>query len=422
MTFPVGDASKVGDKPKIDTSDERKALDTFDEISDDKGDNKENKEGDEEDNEEGKDDKDTEEGEEGTEEDGEEGEEEEGKEDKEDSEAEEDDAEAEALTEDNVYQQVKKLAPKLLKELPELRSVIFREREFSTIYPTIEDAREAKETAETFNTFQEDILSGESENLLGAVKKLGDDKLEGFVANFIPSVQKVSKELYLGMLYPEFKKLFQAAAKSGNDNLVISAKNLNHFLFGDTDVDKAAPGLKVGEEDKVTKREREFEQKVEANFRNDLVATGNVRARKIISLAFKDSGLSELTQKHLTDEIYNRVDAALSKDPRHMGNIEHLYKQAKREGFTSIGKDRIINATLSRAKGLIPQIRQKVLTEAKVSAKEGHKDGKKPIRVPSSGAQRGSDLKPGQKVDIKKVDMTKTSERDLLDGKITYKK
>jgi hypothetical protein len=133
--------------------------------------------------------------------------------------------------------------------------------------------------------------------------------------------------------------------------------------------------------------------------------------------------MSDLMQKTLSREIFARVDAAICKDPRHMGNINNLWKQAKKDGFTSDWKDRIINTYLSRAKLLIPKFRQQVLSEAKLSAKSDNGETKKrATRIPSSGSSASpSSSYRGGKVDPKKVDWSKTDERAMLDGKITLK-
>jgi predicted HTH transcriptional regulator len=142
--------------------------------------------------------------------------------------------------------------------------------------------------------------------------------------------------------------------------------------------------------------------------------------QNIISSPFKDSDLSEFMVKKLTDEIFARVDTEIKKDVRHMGNMNNLWKQAAAQGFTSEGKDRITNAYLSRAKLLIAKYRQQVLSEAKVSAKirPGNVQKRQATRITPSSTSVSRI--PG-KIDGKKVNWDKTSERDMLDGKVSLK-
>ena len=400
-----------------DDNDERKA---FDEISDkvkeegdDKGKDKTGKGKDKEDEEELK------------EEDKEGPEKEEEDIEKEDEELEkEEEEEKEEEIDETTYQQLKKVDKDIFKKVPELRSVIFREQEYTKVFPSVEDAKQAQEAAEIFAGYQNDLTEGNSGPLLEALEKVDKKSLESFVANFIPTVEKQSKDLYLGMLYPEFKKLFRAAIKSGDDRLVKSAENLNWFIFGDTDV-RSDVGLKPKQRDErdeeFSKKEREFEERQYNSFRSDVVKTGESRTKAIIRSAFKDSDMSELLQKSLTNEIFTRVAGIITKDARHMGNVNNLWQQAKRAGFTSEWKDRILSAYLSRAKLLIPKYRQQVLSEAKVSAKTRSEETneKKPIRVSPSHSVHH---KVQGKLDPKKINWDKTDERALLDGNYVEKK
>jgi hypothetical protein len=375
----------------------------------------------EETEEETEDEGDTEETEEGQEEDTEEDIEEESEEEQEEEEeTEEETEESEALEDDSVYQALKKADPKIFKKVPELRSVIFREQKFSSIYPNIEAAEAAANKASTFDVFQNDIISGNSEPLLRALQKIGEDETKGFVANLLPTLKKVSKELHLEVVAPEIKTFLKWAHSQGDENIKISASNLHQIFFGDKDFDKEV-GLKTPQEDEreksYKKREQELEEKRFNIFANDVTEVAVSRTKKVIARAFGESGLSNWQIERMTDDIFSRVQKSLADDRRHMGNINGLWKKAKDAGFTSSSKDSIVNAFLSRAKLLIPRHRAAVLSEAKVSAtvsKDGTK--KKVKRVSGSSSIRSTTSSSASSVDPKKVDWNKTSERALLDG------
>jgi hypothetical protein len=170
----------------------------------------------------------------------------------------------------------------------------------------------------------------------------------------------------------------------------------------------------------LTKREREFEEGTYNEF-SRRARVGFSRLSKMVRQPLLNSGLPQKQIDYIVEDVVKLVNTATTKDARHMGNMRRLWEQAKKEGYTARGKDRIISAFLSRASVLVPKIRQKVLTELKVSLKESKETKKEPTRIPSGGSvQRG--IKPGQKIEKEKVDWSKTSERDLLDGKVTYKK
>jgi len=325
---------------------------------------------------------------------------------------------------DEVYARIKKVSPELFKKVPELKQIIFREQEYTNVFPTVKEAKEALDTLQTFQEFNEDIGNGNSAKLIGALETVGKDALNSFLANFLPTVQKHSKDLYLQVVYPEIKKALKAAIKSGDERLEVSAKNLHWFIFGDHDIDGKVglePKEKDGRESELEERERKFEEKQFTSFAKDVAVTGKSRVERVISRAFEESGLSSLMQKKLVEEIFTRVDEIISKDVRFQGNNNNLWKQAKNNGFTSNWKDSIINAYLSRAKLLIPKVRQQVLAEAKLDAKikSESEEGREKKRIPTTSTSQRNFT--GGKIDKSKVDWDKTSERDIWDGKVTYK-
>ncbi|HJS83049.1 MAG TPA: hypothetical protein VJ742_09480 [Nitrososphaera sp.] len=409
----VGGTGAGDNKP--DLTDERKALDSLDKVEEvgeketpaeeESADEpeEEDKEADEEDSEDSAE----------ADEDQEEGEEEAAEEELEED---EEGLESDSL---HLYQDLKKRDPKLLKEMPELRRVIFREQQFSEIYHSVEEAKETKEQAEVFQVFKSDIESGNSKELLDAMQ---GKTLETFVANFIPTLQEKSKDLYWGILYPEFKKLIRAAVASGDERLIASAKNMHWFIFNDKEIDKEAglvPGKKDEKSDALTEREKAFEKRQFESFATDVADVAEKRAMRSILSVFDDT-ISPLMKTKLGEEIFKRVDVAIVADKRHMGQVNDMWKKAKAAGFTTEWKNRLTSAYLSRAQVLIPKYRQQVLAEAKVSAKlKPGEDKKKPIRV-AAGASSVNRSIPS-KVKGKNVDWNKADERSMLDGNIPMK-
>lgn len=402
----MANESNVKDVTAIDTSDERKAFDSLD--TEEKVDETKS------------DEKDTEE----SKEDGEETEEEiVDEEEKEEENADDDEDEVAA---DSLYQQLKAKDKNIFKEIPELKEVLFRERAYTERFPTVKDADAALEALNTLNGYNDDILSGKSDTILESLERIDKDALKEFVGNFIPSVEKLNKDLYYEMIGPELKKLFRAYSKHSDERISVSAKNLHYAVFNNHDIDREV-GLKRSEskksegEENLTKKQKEFEDRVVHRFTLDVKQSCESRIKRSISSAFVNSGLSQLMQNKLTEEILNRVGEDLQKDTRHMGGMNSLWRQAKAAEYNDEWKDRIVNAYLSRAKALVPKHRQKVLAEAKLNVKtEEGKEKKEAKRVIPSNQTGNRSLGQG-KIDPKKIDWNKTDERAMLDGKITYK-
>lgn len=399
---------KKGGKDDSDSDPEEKAENLDEEEEADSGDEEESNEDDTE----GTGEEEQEEGEDGQEED----------QDDDDAELNLDDADEDT----SLYQRLKTADKNIFKKIPGLRNVLFREQEFTKRFASIEEAEESKKLADTFIHFQEDIEKGDAETFVDAINELGNEPLLEFSGNFLPALFKKNQDAYYSIMAPEIKKVLRAAGKSDNEHIRNSAKNLNQFLFNNTDLDKDEGFKPKGkEEKKPTERETkadELEKKLYHSFAQDTTQIATRKLKKLISNSLKGFDMSERTISYLVNDIFEQTTNSLDKDVRHKGKMDLLWKNARTNGFTSEGKERLINAFLSRAKEAVPKYRQKVLAENKLAKSAGTGDKKKnPVRIPSSGSS-GNNGRIQGKVDPKKIDWNKTTERDMLDGKVTYKK
>ncbi len=331
-----------------------------------------------------------------------------------DEEEEVEDEEDDDKDETSLYNKIKAHDATLLKKIPELREVIFREQELTKYFPTVDDAKQASSIVETFNTFERDLSSGDSANLIEALDK--NKALDKFAANFLPTLQEHSKDKYLQVISPEIKRMLRFAAESGNKDIALSAKNIHWFVFNNTNFDEHV-GYKPSEKksDKelsLEEKERSLDNQKRDFFVNDIQSNLDKRLDRIISKSLTDSGMKPFVQKKVVEEIITKVYAAAAKDSRHQGNMASLWSQAKRAGFTPEWKDRIQSAALSRAKGLLINARKEVLKEAGMSPTSDSKPDKKPIRVTPSGSQVNNSGRPK----AKDIDWSKTDPLKMMQG------
>lgn len=329
--------------------------------------------------------------------------------------------ESEELDDTSVIDKIKKSFPKLLKEIPELRKIIYSEQQFTQSFATPEEAKEAREAIEAYGTYEQDLLAGESKGLIETLDKTNKDSLKSFLANFIPTVFEHNQDLALQMLYPEFKKMLRAASRNKNENISKSAENLHVFIFGDDKLEADA-GLKPKEksdgETDLQRREREFNERKAQGFYNDVKLTVERRLTRIIEKSLENTGLSTLAREAAVNKIASKVDDAVRRDKRFQGNLRDLGMKAKRSDFSIEGKDSIISAYLSRAKMQIKNARQEVLRDEKITSDK--KKTTKPVRL------TGVQTTPGKsKVNVKDIDWGRKtteypsgySQQDYLQGK-----
>lgn len=332
---------------------------------------------------------------------------------------------------DNLFQAIKKESPELFKKFPELRDVLTREKQFTEIFSSVDDARVAVNQAGVFKRMETDIIAGKSEDLLKSLASIEGNPAIGFVHNFLPTLLKLDSKLYSDIAQLPIKHMLRAAFKNGkaNDNkdLWASAVNLHDFIFGNTALSKDpeyATNKKIEVSPETTRLRKEIQERDDRTlnlFRNDVTEVHNHRIKSEISKSINDLNLNAYSKSKISDDIYKEVDTILYNDPRHQASMDSLWRQAKSSGFTAEWKQRIINASAARVKAVLPIARKKVLDEVnaqdkKVEVKSG------PKRIAPTGQATSNNSRT---FDSSRVDRKATTDKDILSDdpkRIKYKK
>ena len=325
--------------------------------------------------------------------------------------------------------QIKEKFPEFFKTFPALRDVIFREKEYATIFPTVEDAAKADENSILFNDLRNDVTTGEGDKFLNSLKEA--QSLPKFAANFLPKLQKLDPDTHWNVVAPVLEHAVRAFYREGkvrsSEDMVNAANHLALFLFGDTGF---ANGSKTNtkvekEEDKTVKSEREtWEREKLQTFDNSV--QGDIRSglKSQILAGFPKEGITDFVRDALVGKIISEIDKSIASDNTHIAFVRRLWAKAKAEGFRSDLKDSIVNAYLSRAKSLTPSIRRRLLSEAlgtSFADKNRPAESVTPIRREpgqSGRAPSGNVRNPT----AKSVNWKKTSDLDMLNDRVTLKK
>ena len=331
------------------------------------------------------------------------------------------------------FKEVTAKYPNLFKDFPDLRQMYFREQKYTELFPSVEDAEEAAETVEKFNSFDEMVSEGTIEkcsDFLSTIKDNDTDIYGKFVENFLPALAKTSPDDHFRVLMPVTKNLIEAVYSEGRriggdvgKNLMNSALHFSNYYFGETDLNK----VKVPERsEKNPEREKLDQERAEFEKAQYDAALGsvesNIHGRLDSEIKKGLDNVSPGMAKILAKEIKSELDASVVKDATHMARMKSLWKKASQYGYTKEWTDKIVSAYLSRARQILPELRNKIVSEA-LSDKKRQADADleksdKPRRdISSEGRQRF-----GTTNDPKKVDWSKTSDRDLLDDRVTTRR
>ena len=266
--------------------------------------------------------------------------------------------------------EIKAEFPELFKKFPALKDSYFRELEFSKLFPTIEDAKEAFEDNEAFSTLSESALSGDPVPLLDSIEKTDTKAFELFANSFLPALYKKNQDLYVQTVNPIFQNLVRSLFADRDENTRNAGLVLADFLFGAN-----GESIAKGQTSVVKSTELSAEQKKLKEQRDNQLTTGfrasagkvqeNV-TKSLEALALKNVNFdpnkvfSPFLRKQGAQEVIKRVMKQLESDKGHMTVMAARWKRARANGYTSDDESKIISTYLARAKSLIPDACSKV--------------------------------------------------------------
>jgi hypothetical protein len=290
--------------------------------------------------------------------------------------------------------------------------------------------KDAATDAEALRDLENSLLRGEPGLIIDAVGHSSPVALKAVVRNFLPALEKRSKDLYIEAVTPAIKSLLatarRAARESGDSNLLASTQHLARFVFhtekGEIPEDKApsADPEKLALQRELAMRDQQTLSKFESATHTE--ALGKLRA-EVARTVDPEKAFSEFVRTALIDRILNDVGEALEKDQEHMTRMNSLWARAKRAGGEDSWRSRIVAAYLERGRQLLPSIRARRRTEALEGQPDSTQAGKRGVVVPPS---QGAPGKGGKPISSKDVDYSRTSDMDIMEDeggdKITPKK
>ena len=332
--------------------------------------------------------------------------------------------EDEPLHERPTFAQIKTKYPQLLKDFPALRSIYYREQQFSDVFPTPQDAKEAAENNDAFNSIRNDVFEGDGTKFLEALKE--SDQLDSFSGKILNSLYKVSPEAQWKALAPVFQNAIRAFYKSSNDeNDQHAAERLAQYLFGDPEVASGKKNAVKVEEPKENKEKDNWKTERYNTFRIDTLSGIHDNVKSDIISGMKDETLSSFIKDAIADKVISELRTQLESDQSHMSYMGKLWDKANNNGYTTADKTSITNAFLARAKAIVPGIRRKLIAEALGTSVKINKEKQEIVDRGMARKESGNSGKTpvnGNKVySPKDIDFSRTSELDILNGNVTLK-
>lgn len=328
------------------------------------------------------------------------------------------------------YGDIKAKYPNFFKEFPGLKTAFFREQEFSKIFPTVDDAKEALEVKDRFDNIKEIVFNGDVGTFL---KQVPEASRQAFAENFLPDLFTVDRESYYAITTPViqniFSNVFKAAAQKRDNNLGNAAILAYQEIFGG-ELEEIPGLLSSGVAARTQQREPDPERIAINNERQSL----NLEKRLTLQTAAWQEVSRDLTRdiekgldpnnairpglkKIIVDKIFNEVVGEVAADAAHVKRMDDLWERERKAGYRGAFKDSLKNTYLSRAKALVPRIRQRIRAEIAGSQKANDKTLANKVKAQGARGdiQPGRTSKPGTRITgPKDPQFKKMSDLDFL--------
>lgn len=248
--------------------------------------------------------------------------------------------------------------PEIFKKFPFLEKMLYRDKEYNELFGSFDDAKEIAEKAETFKEFENQLLSGRTEEILKGVKENDEKAFNIIVDDYLPTLMKVDKEAYFHVVGNLNKRLIAEMVKeantTNNDELRQAALLVNQFVFGTSTY--SPPQNRVDrsvdpKEDEVTRERLEYTRERFESSRDDLqTRVGNTLRATITEYIDPKGNMSSYVKKNAVNDAIRILTASIADDPSVVKNLDKLWRAAFDNKFSKESLGRIQSFYLGKAK------------------------------------------------------------------------
>ena len=269
--------------------------------------------------------------------------------------------------------EILKKFPTLFKEFPYLEKSYFREREFSKVFPTLDDARSAAKDSEILRNFDADLTNGDTSKILQAVKAGNPEAFTQIADNYLDVLNKVDRDAYLNVIGNVVKSavisMTREARQSNNAALAAAASALNQHIFGTEEIQpptKLSPEKKNDpEKERLQKEKEEFaRQKFESARKNVNARINNTLRATIDANIDLNSSMTDYLRSKASGDAMDKVITLIEKDQAFNTLVGKLWANAEKNSYDDESMGKISRAYRNKAKVLLPAVLKSVRSEA----------------------------------------------------------
>lgn len=279
--------------------------------------------------------------------------------------------------------------PNIFKEFPFLDKMMFRDKAYTEMFGSFDEAKEVYNKVDRLNEFETQLFAGDTTEVLTAVKTANPKAFDKIVDTYLKSLAKVDKEAYDDVVGNFAKQIILGMAteakRKGNKELDEASKILHEYCFDTdqwTDVKVRVKEDKSEEKTEIEKERAELMQDRFNTARNGLsTKVDNVLKATIAEHIDPRSQMSAYEKKNAVNEALTRLHGKIAGDKPFKNNLDKLWKHAFSDKFSESSLGGIKKSYLGKSKQLlssvIKEVRTEVLKDNRSKGKEAKDDDDK---------------------------------------------
>lgn len=267
--------------------------------------------------------------------------------------------------------------PKLFKDFPSLEKAYYREREYTEIFSTVNNAKEAASKARSLDQLENQVMTGDIAPILQAAKNGDQESFYRIADNYLPALKHVDQQAYYNVLGNVIKDTIVTMVKEGRAlgeqgaPLQAAANILNQFVFGSqnftppTRLSRQAPPDEMQRQNQQVQQDRQRTMDTFTSVKDDLQnRADNVLRSTIEQNIDPRNSMTDYVRRTATRDAFETLEGLIDKDTRFHSLLDRLWERAFQQNFSKDSTDKIKSAYLSKAKTLLPSVIKKARNEA----------------------------------------------------------
>lgn len=298
---------------------------------------------------------------------------EEDKEEEDEEEKDEEEDEKEELNAPPRKKEIEKFAPGIFKKFAFLEKMLYRDKEITELFGSFDEAKEVASKVTRLNEFENQLLGGNTEEILKTVKEADPKAYDKIIDDYIGVLERTDKDAFLDVTENISKRIIMgmvaAAKKSDDKELTAAAQELHNYMFG-KGTDWTDPKVRVPKEEEGKKNEVEEERKtfMQERFiiaRDDLQLRVDNVLKSTISDHIDPKGLmSDYEKRNAVKDALEEIHKLAGNDVAFKKNLNTLWTGAAASKFSPASLDAIKKAYLGKSKSVAMIAIKKIRAEA----------------------------------------------------------